>query len=106
MNANLTRTAQAVVVQPAGDIVAAAVPELRRVLRVAVGDGAREMVLDLSNVKALDSSGIGLLMAAHNTIRKLGGSLGIIHASGDIVELLKTMQIHRHISIAGAAATI
>ena len=101
-NNTLTRIDGAVVLQPAGDVVAAVVPELREVLRGAVAEGAREMVWDLSNVKMLDSAGIGLLISAYNSIRKLGGSLRVIRASGEIVELLRAMRIHQHISVAGA----
>ena len=98
----LTRENEAVVVQPGGDVVAAAIPELREMLRGAVAQGVREMVLDLSNVRMLDSSGIGLLIAAHNSVRKLGGRLSVIHASGEIADLLRTMRIHQHISIGEA----
>jgi anti-anti-sigma factor len=98
----LTRRDDSVVVRPGGDVVAAAVPELRETLRGAVAGGAREMVLDLTNVQMLDSSGIGLLIAAHNSIRKLGGRLSVIHASREIVDLLHTMRIHQHISVAEA----
>jgi hypothetical protein len=42
------------------------------------------------------------LIAAHNSIRKLGGRLSVIHASREIVDLLHTMRIHRHISVAEA----
>jgi anti-anti-sigma factor len=98
----LTRQDEAVVVRPGGDVVAAVIPELRETLRGAVAEGARDMVLDLANVQMLDSSGIGLLIAAHNSIRKLGGRLSVIHASREIVDLLHTMRIHRHISVAEA----
>jgi len=98
----LTKTEEAVVVQPPGDVVAAFVPELRQTLRDAVARGVREMVLDLANTQMLDSSGIGLLVAAHNSLRKAGGRLSVIHASQEIAELLRTMRIHQHIQVAEA----
>jgi anti-anti-sigma factor len=60
------------------------------------------MVLDLANTRMLDSSGIGLLIAAHNSIRKAGGQMSVIHASPEIVDLLRTMRIHQHMTVAGA----
>jgi anti-anti-sigma factor len=91
-------------VQPAGDIVAAEVPELRSALRTAMGEGVREVTLDFSGVRMVDSTGLGLLIAAHNSARKAGGSLSVIHASRDILELFQSMRIHQHFNVAGDRA--
>ena len=90
-----------VVIRPAGDVVAALVPRLRTSLREVVAQGAREVVVDLTGVEMVDSSGIGLLIAAHNSLRKLGGRLAVIHASKEILELLMTMRIHQHLGVSG-----
>jgi anti-anti-sigma factor len=83
------------------DVVAAWVPEYRSKMRGAVAEGVREMVLDLSNVRMVDSTGIGLLIAAHNSLRKVGGHLAVIHASGEILSLFQSMRIHQHFSVSG-----
>ncbi len=100
-NATLTRTEDRVMVQPTGDVTAPAVPELREVLRGAVAGGVRELVVDLTNVKMVDSSGIGLLISAYNSLRKAGGKLAVIHASEEILELFQTMRMHQHFSVSG-----
>ena len=97
----ITRKDHQAIVQPAGDVVAAQVPELRSALRTAMGEGIREMTLDFSGVRMVDSTGLGLLIAAHNSARKAGGSLSVIHASRDILDLFHSMRIHQHFSIAG-----
>jgi anti-anti-sigma factor len=98
----VTREDNKVVVRPAGDsIVAASIPELRSKLREIVGEGARELVLDLADVLMVDSSGIGLLISAHNSLRKVGGRLAVIHVSGEILELFQTMRMHQHFSVSG-----
>ena len=98
----VTKEENKVVVRPAGDsIVAASIPELRSKLREIVGEGARELVLDLTDVLMVDSSGIGLLISAHNSLRKVGGRLSVIHASGEILELFQTMRMHQHFSVSG-----
>ena len=99
----LIRDENRVIIRPVGtDIVAASVPELRSKMRDLVHEGSREVVVDLTNVEMVDSTGIGLLISAHNSLRKLGGTLAVIHASAEILELLQSMRIHQHFSVSGA----
>ena len=86
-------------VHPAGDVVAAQVPELRDALRSALANGARRMTLDFADVVMVDSTGLGLLISAHNSMTKTGGSLAVIHASQEILDLFRSMRIHQHFSV-------
>ena len=86
---------------PQGDVVAAAVPQLRTELRDLVSNGVRELVVDMQNVQMLDSAGLGLLIAAHNSLKKVGGEMSIIQASADILELLTTLRMNQHFKIQG-----
>ena len=91
-----------VVVRPDGDsIVAASLPELRLKMLAIVAEGVEELVIDLTDVHMVDSSGIGLLISAHNSLRKAGGRLAVIHASAEILELFQTMRMHQHFSVSG-----
>jgi anti-sigma B factor antagonist len=98
----VTREDNRAVIRPAGDnIVAASVPELRTTMRGMVEEGVRDLVVDLADVRMVDSSGIGLLISAYNSLRKVGGRLAVIHASADILELFRTMRMHQHFSVSG-----
>jgi anti-anti-sigma factor len=88
--------------QPEGDLVLARLPALRARLREMVASGISHLTLDLAGVQAVDSAGIGLLVSAHNSLKKAGGELTVIHASKDILHLLTTMRVHRHFSISGS----
>ena len=63
--------------------------------------GASEIVLDFSNVTMIDSAGIGLVVAAHNTLGRAGGKLAIVHAAPDVFELLAAMRIPQHMEVSG-----
>lgn len=90
------------VLRPGGDnIVAATLPDLRAKMRAIVEEGVQELVIDLTDVRMVDSSGIGLLISAHNSLRKSGGTLAVIHASAEILELFRTMRMHQHFSVSG-----
>jgi anti-anti-sigma factor len=98
----ITREENKTVLRPAGDsIVAATLPDLRSKMRAMVEEGVQELVIDLTDVQMVDSSGIGLLISAHNSLRKSGGKLAVIHASAEILELFQTMRMHQHFSVTG-----
>jgi anti-anti-sigma factor len=98
-NTVITWRDQDAVVQPAGNVVAALVPELRSALRGALANGVREMTIDFAHVEMVDSTGLGLLISAHNSINKAGGKLAVIHASKEILDLFRSMRIHQHFSV-------
>lgn len=101
MQTSIERLEDKVIVQPATDLVDVGVSELRTTLRDVAAAGSLNLVLDLRQVRMVDSSGIGLLVAAHNSMRRLGGSLAVIHASADILQLMRSMMIHQHFSVSG-----
>ena len=93
------------IVRPAGDVVAAQVPELRSTLREALARGVLEMTIDFSGVEMVDSTGLGLLISAHNSISKAGGKLAVIDASEEILELFRSMRIHQHFPVSQRGGT-
>jgi anti-anti-sigma factor len=101
MGTSVTVKGQTTVVRPEGDIVAVSIGELRATLRDAVAHGATDLVLDLSEVRMVDSSGLGLLIAAHNSLEKTGGRLQVNHVSKDLLDLFKSMRLHQHFSVSG-----
>ena len=87
------------VLTPAGDIVASVADDLRTRLKELMGQLAGQLVIDLSRVELIDSVGIGLLIAVHNTLSKKGGRLTLTHVSPDLATLLRTMRLDKHFSI-------
>ena len=97
----ITKEADKTVIRPAGDVVAAYIPELRSILRTTVNEGARDIVLDLCNTEMVDSTGLGLVIGTYNSLKKVGGRLTVIHASQDVLQLFQTMRMHQHFTISG-----
>jgi anti-anti-sigma factor len=89
------------VIEPEGDLISISLPPLRSKMREMVGAGVRHLTVDLAKVQMVDSAGLGLLMSAHNSLRKTGGQLAVIHASEDILQLFQTMRFHQHFSVSG-----
>ncbi|MEI7848077.1 MAG: STAS domain-containing protein [Chloroflexota bacterium] len=82
------------------------VPNLKSELKRLIEAGVREMFFDCSQLDILDSTGIGCLVAAHNSLANVFGKLAIIQVSSDIYELLCSMRLDRRISISIHSAEI
>jgi len=91
----------AAIIRLEGDLVSPALPAARSKLRELVGAGIVHVTVDLSDTQMVDSAGIGLLISAHNSLKKAGGELTVIHASKEILELFRTMRIHQHFRVSG-----
>ena len=99
----VTREDTKAVVRPSGDtIVAATLPELRSKMRGIVEEGVKDLTVDLADVRMVDSSGIGLLISAYNSLRKVGGQFALIHVSPELMDLFKTMRMHQHFTVSGS----
>jgi anti-anti-sigma factor len=102
----MTPPANAPAAEPAtvavnGDLTATTVGRWRSVLGDLANAGASYVVLDLAATSVVDSSGIGLLLAAHNSLSRKGGRLAVANASEDIVGLFRAMRLDRHFAVSG-----
>jgi anti-anti-sigma factor len=84
-----------------GDVTATTAPALRKRLKDAIGGGSRQIVLDLRKCTMVDSSGIGLFVATHNSLVKIGGSLKLVGVNSDLRELFQAMRLQQHFDIQG-----
>ncbi len=71
----------------AGDV------KLRELITQAVEDDKNNIVLDLGGVTAIDSSGIGEMVACYTTVTKRGGQLKLMHLSPKITDILQVTQL-------------
>ena len=83
-----------------GDLVASAAEELRPHFKELVDQGARDLTIDFANAGMIDSLGMGLLIAAYNSVREQGGGVTLINVNDEIRDLLNTMRLNRHLTIA------
>jgi anti-anti-sigma factor len=74
-------------------LTAAEVTELQPALKQEIVAGVREIVFDLAETASLDSTGIGLLIAANNSLTPMQGAIRLINLSPDLVKLLQSMRL-------------
>jgi anti-sigma B factor antagonist len=62
---------------------------LKEAVAAAVARGARNVVLELSGVRYIDSTRLGELIAAHITVARQGGKLKLVGTPDRVCELLR-----------------
>jgi anti-sigma B factor antagonist len=82
------RLAGKVTISEAPDRIGAAVESL-------IETGALTVVVDLSGVTALDSTGIGYLIAGYNRLAAAGGEMRMAGAAGHILQNFRVNQLDR-----------
>ncbi|HYY55814.1 MAG TPA: STAS domain-containing protein [Pyrinomonadaceae bacterium] len=57
-------------------------------IRRLLEEGRRKILLNLSGVDYIDSSGLGELIASHNVLKKNGGQVKLLHLTKRVRELM------------------
>lgn len=78
------------VVAVSGEVDIFTAPDLKRTIASAIEDGARHLVVDLTNTRFLDSTALGVLIGAVKRLRPLDGKLAIVNTEPSTA---KTFQI-------------
>jgi anti-anti-sigma factor len=86
-----------------GDLTAVLVPDLQAGLKEMLNKGADELVFDLENTSMLDSSGMGLLIAAANSLTRSGGKIRVTNVCPDIFRLLQSMRLTARLNVSTKA---
>lgn len=64
------------------------VTELRGTIKTLIADGEIRILLDMANVHRIDSSGLGVLIEGHASVKAAGGALKLLNLSDKGMELL------------------
>jgi len=86
-------------VKPGKDIVTSMAENFKGELLNFIKEGVKELTVDINGVGMIDSVGLGVLIAAHNSLKKNGGIFNVINASEDIYKLFKVMRLDRHFEV-------
>ncbi len=96
------------VVAVSGDVDMATGPGLRDDLLGILAAGSKRIVLDLSGVTFMDSSGLGAVIGTYRRARLLQADMRLAAPSERVVEILRLTNLHRvfvlHATVADAAA--
>jgi anti-sigma B factor antagonist len=66
---------------------------LREKLKSLIAEGKKKIVLNMDNIKYIDSSGLGTLVAAHCSAKTRGASLRLCHLGSKFQEVLQITKL-------------
>lgn len=94
LNVKTRKVDNAVVVDLSGRLtIGEPVLLLRETVRVLVGDGARNFILNLGDVGYIDSSGLGELVSLFTTVRNKQGDVKLLNLTAKAKDLLQMTKL-------------
>jgi anti-sigma B factor antagonist len=94
----------ALVLYVRGELDAVSVEEIRESLDRLATAGHRTVVVDLSGLRVIDSSGIGSIVSLYKRVRAYGGSVSVRGAKDQPLAILKLLTLDRVLVPEEAAA--
>jgi anti-sigma B factor antagonist len=87
------------VVSVYGELDVATAPDMREQLIELVNEGRAHLVLDLSGVDFLDSTGLGMIVSALKRARTHGGDLRLVSTESRITRLFEITGLDRAVPL-------
>lgn len=74
----------------------------RELLKVISGAGTKQVVLDLKQVNAVDSVGVGLLARFRDTARQQGVNVAVVCTNSGILKILELLNMKEAVNTRGS----
>ena len=88
------------VMEVVGDVDLYNVGELKQaIFRLLDGEDVKSMIIDMSSINYMDSSGIGALVAGQKKIKTRGGSFALLNMKEDVLNILKLATLDQFFKI-------
>ena len=78
-----------------GTLDAVSAPELRPTLDAVVAEGRKEVTVDLTNLRLIDSSGVGVLVSLFKRVRANGGDVRLVGMRDQPLAIFKLLRLDR-----------
>lgn len=73
----------------------ATAPRFRQRLLAVISTGVQNVVIDLSGVDFIDSTGLGVLLGAAKRVRGAGGDIRLVMAGSRLTDLIEITRLDR-----------
>jgi anti-sigma B factor antagonist len=92
------------VVAPTGELDLYTCPEFENELMRVISNGAEHVVVDLTQTTFIDSTALGILLGALESLRARDGRLSVVSADENILRVFEVTGLHRIFEIQGSRA--
>jgi len=86
-------------IKPGKNIVASMIKGLKEQLLLLMNQGVKDLTMDFNGVEIIDSEGLGLLIAAHNSLNAAGGRLKIKNMPDNVKKYFQTIHLDKHFEL-------
>jgi anti-sigma B factor antagonist len=95
MNFNLSTQEDSAVLSIAGELDALSVLDLRPVINRIEEDQPSKVLIDLSHLRLIDSSGVGAIVALFKRVKAYDGSLAVVGVQDQPLAILRLLRLDR-----------
>ena len=93
MNHSMTEDGMTTVLRIRGELDALSAPELRPTLDFIVDERKCEIAVDLSELRLIDSSGVGALVSLYKRVRANGGTVRFVGVTAQPLVIFKLLRL-------------
>jgi len=95
----IVRKGNLIIISPGQDLVNSAAENFIQELKDEIKNSPSEIIIDLSGVEKIDSVGFGVIIAAHNSMKKINGQIVVANADDNLYKAFITMRLNNHFSV-------
>lgn len=95
----IVRKDNLVIISPGQDLVNSTADKFIQELKDEIKKSPSEIIIDLSGVEKIDSVGFGVIIAAHNSMKKMKGKIIVANVDSNLYKAFVTMRLDSHFSV-------
>ncbi|AFR05944.1 anti-anti-sigma factor family protein [Nocardiopsis alba ATCC BAA-2165] len=88
-----------------GELDIATAADLQEHIRATIEDHGPWLILDLSTLDFMDSSGLNVIINAYRTVREQNGSLSLAALNERVTKVVRLVGLHRQVPVHQTVAT-
>ncbi|MFO7560500.1 MAG: STAS domain-containing protein [Desulfobacterales bacterium] len=95
----IVRKGNLVIISPGQDLVNSTADKFIQELKDEIRKSPSEIIIDLSGVEKIDSVGFSVIIAAHNSMKKINGKIIVANVDSNLYKAFVTMRLDSHFSV-------
>jgi anti-sigma B factor antagonist len=95
MNFTRTDSGDVTVLRISGSLDALSTPELRPTIEALVAERRPEVAVDLSDLRLIDSSGVGAIVSLYKRMRALGSKVEVVGLKDQPLAIFRLLRLDR-----------